>query len=184
MEKRPLVSIVVPVYNAEKTLDRCLASIRAQTWREIEVLLVDDGSTDGSAARCRAWCEKDSRFRLIEKERNSGVADSRNRAIAAAAGQIPPVRRQRRLAVRRRHRAHGRGRGKERLRAGGGRLLPGAGAAHLRSTAPCSWRGRSAASALWRASCAPRPIITTAFCGTSSSARISYAWKRSPARTI
>ena len=87
MEKRPLVSIVVPVYNAEKTLDRCLASIRAQTWREIEVLLVDDGSTDGSAARCRAWCEKDSRFRLIEKERNSGVADSRNRAIAVAAGK-------------------------------------------------------------------------------------------------
>ena len=51
------------------------------------MLLVDDGSTDGSAARCRAWCEKDSRFRLIEKERNSGVADSRNRAIAAAAGK-------------------------------------------------------------------------------------------------
>lgn len=83
----PLVSIVVPVYNAEKTLRRCLDSIRSQTWREIEVLMVNDGSTDGSRAVCQEYCEKDSRFRLIDQEKNSGVAESRNRAIAAASGE-------------------------------------------------------------------------------------------------
>ena len=83
----PLVSIVVPVYNAEKTLRRCLDSIRSQTWREIEVLMVNDGSTDGSRAVCQEYCEKDSRFHLIDQEKNSGVAESRNRAIAAASGE-------------------------------------------------------------------------------------------------
>ncbi len=85
--KRPTVSVIVPVYNAEKTLRRCLDSIRSQTWREIEVLLVDDGSTDASAAICREYCARDGRFHLIAKEKNSGVADSRNRAIAAATGK-------------------------------------------------------------------------------------------------
>ncbi len=84
---RPSVSIIVPVYNAEKTLRRCLDSIRCQSWREIEVLLVNDGSTDGSRAICREYCERDKRFHLIDQERNSGVADSRNRAIAAATGK-------------------------------------------------------------------------------------------------
>ena len=72
---RPSVSIIVPVYNAEKTLRRCLDSIRCQSWREIEVLLVNDGSTDGSRAICREYCERDKRFHLIDQERNSGVAD-------------------------------------------------------------------------------------------------------------
>ena len=84
---RPTVSIIVPVYNAEKTLRRCLDSIACQTWRALEVLLVNDASTDGSLAICREYCEKDARFHLIDKARNSGVADSRNRAIAVATGK-------------------------------------------------------------------------------------------------
>lgn len=83
----PLVSIVVPVYNAEATLRRCLDSIRSQSWQNIEVWLVNDGSTDGSAALCRDYCARDPRFHLIDKEQNSGVADSRNRAVAAATGK-------------------------------------------------------------------------------------------------
>ena len=84
---RPTVTVIVPVYNAEKTLRRCLDSIRGQTWQEIEVLMVNDGSSDGSRGICREYCEKDARFHLIDKECNSGVADSRNRAIAAATGK-------------------------------------------------------------------------------------------------
>ena len=86
MEK-PVVTVIVPVYNAEKTLRRCLDSIRRQTWQALEVLLVNDGSSDGSRAICEEYCARDSRFRLIDKARNSGVADSRNRAVAAAAGK-------------------------------------------------------------------------------------------------
>ena len=85
--QRPTVTVIVPIYNAEKTLKRCLDSIRCQSWKEIEVLMVNDGSTDGSAVICREYCEKDARFHLIDKEVNSGVADSRNRAIAAATGK-------------------------------------------------------------------------------------------------
>lgn len=85
--KKPTVSVIVPVYNAEKTLRRCLDSIRSQTWENIEVILVNDGSSDQSLGICREYCQKDERFHLIDKEENSGVADSRNRAIAAATGE-------------------------------------------------------------------------------------------------
>jgi glycosyltransferase involved in cell wall biosynthesis len=84
---RPTVSIIVPIYNAEKTLRRCLDSIAAQSWRQIEVLLVNDGSGDKSRAICQEYCQKDTRFHLIDKVQNSGVADSRNRAMAAATGK-------------------------------------------------------------------------------------------------
>lgn len=84
---KPLVTIIVPIYNAEKTLHRCLSSIRSQTWKEIEVLMVNDGSSDRSKEICLEFCAKDQRFVLIDKEQNSGVADSRNRAIAAAKGE-------------------------------------------------------------------------------------------------
>ena len=81
----PLVSIIVPVYNAEKTLERCLASIRHQTFDNFEVIMVNDGSSDHSGDICRKYQRLDSRFRLIEKE-NTGVSDSRNRGISAARG--------------------------------------------------------------------------------------------------
>ena len=86
MEK-PVVTIIVPIYNAEKTLRRCLDSIRRQTWQDLEVLMVNDGSSDESRAICEEYCAQDSRFRLIDKVCNSGVADSRNRAVAAATGK-------------------------------------------------------------------------------------------------
>lgn len=84
--KNPLVSIVVPVYNAEAYLPRCLNSICRQTWPSIEVWLVNDGSTDGSLTLCRETAAEDSRFHVIDKP-NSGASDSRNAGLNAAAGK-------------------------------------------------------------------------------------------------
>ena len=81
----PMVSIIVPVYNGEATLRRCVDSVLNQDYRDFELLLVNDGSTDGSGAICREYAARDSRVRLIEKA-NSGVSDSRNRALDAARG--------------------------------------------------------------------------------------------------
>lgn len=81
-----LISIIVPVYNAENTIDRCLGSVRRQTYRDIEVIIVDDGSTDKSCRLIRKYTEEDSRFRLIEKE-NTGVSDTRNVGIEHAHGE-------------------------------------------------------------------------------------------------
>ena len=66
MTNSNLVSVVIPVYNSEKYLEECLESIRQQTFTDIEVILVNDGSTDGSREICEQYCEKDSRFRLIK----------------------------------------------------------------------------------------------------------------------
>lgn len=85
MTEQPFVSIIVPVYNVEPYLERCLNSIRGQSWENLEVWLVNDGSTDGSLALCRAAEEADSRFHVIDKP-NSGVSDSRNAALDRAAG--------------------------------------------------------------------------------------------------
>ncbi len=82
----PLVSIIVPVYNVEPYLPRCLDSIRRQNWEDIEVWLVDDGSTDGSLRLCRRMEGEDRRFHVIHKE-NSGVSDSRNAALERARGK-------------------------------------------------------------------------------------------------
>lgn len=82
----PLVSIIVPVYNVADYLEPCLESIQAQDYRNIEVFLVNDGSTDESAALCRAMEAVDARFHLIDKP-NTGVSDSRNRAMDLAAGK-------------------------------------------------------------------------------------------------
>ena len=82
----PLVSIIVPVYNAEKTLDRCIRSILLQEYRNIELILVNDGSTDRSLPICRYWSEKDSRVTVVEKH-NSGVSESRNIGMETASGE-------------------------------------------------------------------------------------------------
>ena len=81
----PLVSIIVPVYNAEKTLERCINSILNQEYRDFELILLDDGSTDTSGAICDACAERDDRIRVLHKE-NTGVSDTRNRGIAMAKG--------------------------------------------------------------------------------------------------
>ena len=82
----PLVTVIVPVYDAELYLGPCLESIRAQTYPRLEVLLVNDGSTDGSRDLCLAMTRLDSRFRLIDKA-NSGVSESRNLALDQARGK-------------------------------------------------------------------------------------------------
>ncbi len=74
------ISLIVPVYNAEKTLKRCLDSIQSQTLCDFEVLLINDGSKDSSEAICNDYCENDSRFKLINQE-NSGPSSARNRGI-------------------------------------------------------------------------------------------------------
>jgi len=80
-------SIVVPIYNAETTLHRCLSAIAVQTHRDLEVILVDDGSADGSGAICRQWAETDPRFRLLRQE-NRGPGAARNAGMDAAAGDV------------------------------------------------------------------------------------------------
>ncbi len=86
MDKAPLVSVIVPVYNAEETLPRCLDSIRSQTYPNLEIILVNDGSTDRSLSLCQQYCEEDERFVLIDKS-NTGVSDSRNRGMDVATGE-------------------------------------------------------------------------------------------------
>lgn len=81
-----MVSIIVPVYNIEKYLPRCVESLRGQTDTDIEILLVDDGSTDGSGKLCDALAAEDTRIRVIHKP-NGGLSDARNAGLDAAAGE-------------------------------------------------------------------------------------------------
>lgn len=82
----PLISVIVPVYKVEKYLDRCVQSIVDQTYRNLEIILVDDGSPDNCPAMCDAWSEKDSRVKVIHKA-NGGLSDARNVGLAIADGE-------------------------------------------------------------------------------------------------
>ena len=79
------ISIIVPVYNIAAYLDECVASLTAQTHGDLEILLIDDGSTDGSGDLCEAWARRDHRIRVIRKP-NGGAASARNAGLDAAAG--------------------------------------------------------------------------------------------------
>lgn len=81
-----LITVIVPVYNAEKYLSCCVASILGQSYKDLEVLLVDDGSTDASAALCQEWCVRDGRVRLL-RQKNAGVSAARNRGMEEASGE-------------------------------------------------------------------------------------------------
>lgn len=83
--ERDLISIIVPVYNVEKYLDRCVESIRQQTYQKLEIILVDDGSTDSSPAKCDAYAQADSRIRVVHKP-NGGLSDARNAGLLLASG--------------------------------------------------------------------------------------------------
>jgi Glycosyl transferase family 2 len=87
----PLVSAIIPAWNAEETLAETLRSVAAQTYSRLEILIVDDGSTDGTAEIASRFCETDGRARLIRKE-NGGVASARNRGIAESRGEwVAPI---------------------------------------------------------------------------------------------
>ena len=85
MEQKPLISVIVPVYNVAAWLPRCVDSILAQTYENLEILLVDDGSTDGSGNICEEYAKKDTRIRVLHKE-NGGLSSARNAGLDAAAG--------------------------------------------------------------------------------------------------
>lgn len=87
MTDLPLISVVVPVYRVEKYLDHCIQSIAEQTYSNLEILLVDDGSPDGSGAICDRWAARDSRILVIHKQ-NAGAGAARNTALDAARGEI------------------------------------------------------------------------------------------------
>jgi len=82
----PLISVIVPVYNVEKYLPDCLDSIKNQTYTNLEILLIDDGSTDSSVTICEDYAKKDSRTKVYHKE-NGGLSDARNYGIERASGQ-------------------------------------------------------------------------------------------------
>lgn len=81
----PIVSIIVPVYNAEKTIQRCVESILGQDFQDFELLLIDDGSQDASGALCDAFAQRDARVRVLHKE-NGGVSAARNLGLSQAQG--------------------------------------------------------------------------------------------------
>ena len=83
----PLISLVIPVYNVEKYLDKCMESVLAQTYDNFEVILVDDGSTDNSGKMCDEYAKRDSRV-IVYHQQNSGVSVARNVGIENAKGEF------------------------------------------------------------------------------------------------
>ncbi|MFW6640081.1 bifunctional glycosyltransferase/CDP-glycerol:glycerophosphate glycerophosphotransferase [Nocardiopsis algeriensis] len=81
------LTVIVPVYNVERYLDECLHSLRVQTWTDLEVVMVDDGSEDGSAAIAARYVEQDPRFRLVQQE-NAGLGAARNTGVLHARGDF------------------------------------------------------------------------------------------------
>ena len=82
---KPKISVIVPIYNAEKYLGQCIDSVLRQKFTDLELLLVNDGSTDGSGDVCDQYALKDARVRVLHKE-NTGVSDTRNKALDIAQG--------------------------------------------------------------------------------------------------
>lgn len=85
MESEPVISVIVPVYNVEKYLKKCLDSIVNQTYQDLEIILVDDGSTDTSGIICDQYAKKDSRIKVVHQE-NKGQSSARNSGLEIAKG--------------------------------------------------------------------------------------------------
>lgn len=81
----PLISVIVPVYNVERYLDQCVDSLVRQSYANLEIIVVDDGSTDSSGEKCDTWAERDFRIRVIHQA-NKGLAGARNAGLDAARG--------------------------------------------------------------------------------------------------
>ncbi|MBO4601339.1 MAG: glycosyltransferase family 2 protein [Bacilli bacterium] len=86
VSNKPLISVVVPIYNVEEYLDKCVQSIVNQTYKNLEIILVDDGSPDNCPKMCDEWVLKDKRIRVIHKH-NGGLSDARNAGIDIAKGE-------------------------------------------------------------------------------------------------
>ena len=82
-----MISVIIPVYNVENYLEECLNSVQHQTYTNIEVILVNDGSTDNSKHICERYCKEDSRFQLLNQE-NQGLSAARNNGVAASTGEF------------------------------------------------------------------------------------------------
>ena len=80
------ISIIVPIYNVEKYIRKCIESIINQTYRNIEIILVDDGSPDNCGKICDEYAKKDSRVKVIHKK-NGGLSDARNKGTEVATGE-------------------------------------------------------------------------------------------------
>ena len=81
-----MISVIIPIYNAEAYISECLQSVGNQSYKDFEVICVNDGSPDNSADICQRFVNKDKRFRLINQE-NGGVSSARNRALKEAKGE-------------------------------------------------------------------------------------------------
>lgn len=86
IEESDTISVVIPVYKVEKYLDRCIRSVVSQTYSNLEIILVDDGSPDQSGKICDEWAKKDKRITVIHKE-NEGLSDARNAGLDIASGE-------------------------------------------------------------------------------------------------
>ena len=85
-DRCPLISIIIPVYNTEKYLSRCIDSVINQTYRNLEILIVNDGSTDNSGAICDSYAQQESRIRVFHKK-NGGLSSARNFGIDVCSGE-------------------------------------------------------------------------------------------------
>lgn len=87
INRSPLISVIIPIYNAEKYLNECLSSILNQTYKNLEIICINDGSSDGSNKICNNWAKSDSRIKIIQKI-NEGVGAARNIGIRYATGEL------------------------------------------------------------------------------------------------
>lgn len=84
---KPLVSVIIPIFRVEDYLDRCVQCVCEQTYRNLEIILVDDGSDDNCPAMCDEWSKKDNRIQVIHKK-NGGLSDARNAGLKVASGEF------------------------------------------------------------------------------------------------
>ena len=84
--RNSIISVIIPVYNVEKYLSRCIESVLNQTYRNLEIIIVDDGSTDDSLNICRRYEKKDKRIKVIHQD-NGGLSSARNKGLMNSTGE-------------------------------------------------------------------------------------------------